>query len=135
MRGLRRRDAHRTAASAQRAKPGGCGTSGVDRSCGDACQKALILSRIMRILSLATLFPNPVKPSFGVFVGNQMRAVVTQGEVDLAMMSPIGVPPWPLSMREPYVRLKDVPEVSDAAGLKVQYPKLDRKRTRLNYSN
>ena len=77
----------------------------------------------MRILSLATLFPNPVKPSFGVFVGNQMRAVVTQGEVDLTMMSPIGVPPWPLSMREPYVRLKDIPEVSDAAGLKVYYPK------------
>lgn len=77
----------------------------------------------MRILSLATLFPNPVKPSFGVFVGNQMRAVVAQGDVDLTMVSPIGVPPWPLSTREPYVRLKGIPEVSDAAGLNVHYPK------------
>lgn len=77
----------------------------------------------MRILSLATLFPNPVKPSFGLFVGNQMRAVVARGEVDLVMVSPIGVPPWPLSMREPYASLKEIPEVSDAAGLKVHYPK------------
>lgn len=77
----------------------------------------------MRVLSIATLFPNPVKPSFGVFVGNQMRAVVARGEVDLTVVSPIGIPPWPLSMREPYVRLKDVPEVSDVAGLSVHYPK------------
>lgn len=77
----------------------------------------------MRILSIATLFPNPAKPSFGVFVGNQMRAVVARGEVDLTMASPIGVPPWPLSMREPYTQLKEVPEISDAVGMKVHYPK------------
>lgn len=77
----------------------------------------------MRILSIATLFPNPAKPSFGVFVGNQMRAVVARGEVDLTMVSPIGVPPWPLSMREPYAQLKEVPEISDAVGMKVHYPK------------
>jgi glycosyltransferase involved in cell wall biosynthesis len=77
----------------------------------------------MRILSLATLFPNPVKPSFGVFVGNQMRAVVARGEVDLTMVSPIGVPPWPLSTRDPYAQLKDIPEVSDDVGIRVHYPK------------
>ena len=77
----------------------------------------------MRILSIATLFPNPVKPSFGVFVGNQMRAVVARGETDLTMISPIGIPPWPLSLREPYARLKTIPEVSDAVGLKVHYPR------------
>ncbi|GGC09873.1 glycosyl transferase family 1 [Novosphingobium endophyticum] len=77
----------------------------------------------MRILSIATLFPNPAKPSFGVFVGNQMRAVAAGGEVDLTMVSPIGLPPWPLSTREPYVRLKDIPEVSDAVGIKVYYPR------------
>ncbi|SLJ87335.1 glycosyltransferase [Novosphingobium mathurense] len=77
----------------------------------------------MRILSIATLFPNPVKPSFGVFVGNQMRAVVARGETDLTMISPIGIPPWPLSLREPYARLKSIPEVSDVVGLKVHYPR------------
>ncbi|WP_313441301.1 glycosyltransferase [Novosphingobium sp.] len=77
----------------------------------------------MRILSLATLFPNPVKPSFGVFVGNQMRAIVAGGEVDLVMVSPIGVPPWPLSGRHPYDKLRLVPEIDDSAGLTVHYPK------------
>jgi len=77
----------------------------------------------MHVLSIATLFPNPVKPSFGVFVGNQMRAVVASGAAELTLVSPIGVPPWPLSQREPYVRLKHIPAVSDAAGLTVHYPK------------
>ncbi|MFC0203763.1 glycosyltransferase [Novosphingobium soli] len=76
----------------------------------------------MHVLSIATLFPNPVKPSFGVFVGNQMRAVAARGEVELTMVSPIGIPPWPLSLRESYVRLKDIPETSDGVGLPVHYP-------------
>ncbi|WP_374413860.1 glycosyltransferase [Novosphingobium colocasiae] len=77
----------------------------------------------MRVLSLSTLFPNPVKPSFGVFVGNQMRAVVARGEVDLTVVSPLGIPPWPLSRRQPYARLKDLPPASDAVGLLVHYPR------------
>ncbi|PEQ10742.1 glycoside hydrolase [Novosphingobium sp. PC22D] len=77
----------------------------------------------MRILSLATLFPNPVRPSFGIFVGNQMRAVSTRDDVDLTMISPIGVPPWPLSRREPYDKLKRIPDMSDEVGLPVHYPK------------
>ncbi|EIZ79947.1 glycosyl transferase, group 1 family protein [Novosphingobium sp. Rr 2-17] len=78
----------------------------------------------MHVLSIATLFPNPVKPSFGVFVGNQMRAVVASNAgVDLTMVSPIGVPPWPLSLRAPYASLKEIPAISDAMGLKVYYRK------------
>ncbi|MCT2400402.1 glycosyltransferase [Novosphingobium mangrovi (ex Huang et al. 2023)] len=77
----------------------------------------------MRILSISTLFPNPVKPSFGVFVGNQMRAVMARGDVDLTMVSPIGMPPWPLSTRPPYARLRDIPETSDAVGIEVHYPR------------
>lgn len=77
----------------------------------------------MRVLSIATLFPNPVRPGFGIFVGNQMRAVVQRGDVDLTMISPIGMPPWPLSLKEPYARLRAIPEQSDAAGLPVHYPR------------
>ena len=77
----------------------------------------------MRILSLATLFPNPVKPSFGVFVGNQMRAVLARGDVDLTVVSPIGIPPWPFSRRAPYARLLEIPAKSDAIGMKVHYPR------------
>lgn len=77
----------------------------------------------MRILSISTLCPNPVKPSFGIFVGNQMRAVVARDDVSLTMVSPVGIPPWPLSIRPPYDRLRDIPETSSAVGLKVHYPR------------
>jgi len=77
----------------------------------------------MRILSIATLFPNPVKPSFGIFVGNQMRAIAAAGDVDLTMVSPIGVPPWPLSRRHPYDKLAGIPERGEVSGLPVLYPK------------
>lgn len=75
----------------------------------------------MRIVSIATLFPNPVKPGFGRFVSNQMRAVAARGDVDLTMISPIGIPPWPLSLREPYDRLAKIPELSDEVGIETHY--------------
>lgn len=77
----------------------------------------------MRILSIATLFPNPVKPSFGIFVGNQTRAIAASGDVDLTMVSPIGIPPWPLSRRHPYDKLAAIPERGEVSGLPVLYPK------------
>lgn len=76
----------------------------------------------MRILSIATLFPNPAKPAFGIFVGNQMRAVAARGDVNLTMVSPIGIPPWPLSLKEPYARLKSMPEISEVSGVEAYYP-------------
>jgi glycosyltransferase involved in cell wall biosynthesis len=76
----------------------------------------------MRVLSISTLFPNPVRPTFGIFVGNQMKAVVARGDVDLTMISPLGIAPFPLSRREPYASLATVPRRSKAAGLPVLYP-------------
>ncbi|MBH0112762.1 glycosyltransferase [Novosphingobium sp. YJ-S2-02] len=77
----------------------------------------------MRIVSIATLFPNPVKPGFGKFVSNQMRAVAARGDVDLTMISPLGIPPWPLSLREPYASLAKVEDISDVAGIRTHYPR------------
>lgn len=76
----------------------------------------------MRVLSISTLFPNPSRPAFGNFVRNQMLAVTAIDEVDLTMISPVGIPPWPLSLREPYRSLAKLPAVSDFAGIPVHYP-------------
>ena len=56
-------------------------------------------------------------------MGNQMRAVVARGDVDLTMISPIGMPPWPLSTRQPYAKLRKIPAETDAMGLPVRYPR------------
>jgi len=58
--------------------------------------------RPLRVLSLATLYPNPLHPNFGVFVERQMEAVVRTGAVDLTVVNPIGLPPFPLSLHPRY---------------------------------
>lgn len=76
----------------------------------------------MRILSISTLFPNPSRPLFGIFVANSMKALAARG-VDLVMVNPIGLPPWPLSLRQPYVGLRGIGETSDLDGLTVHHPR------------
>ena len=78
---------------------------------------------MMRVLSLSTLFPSPVRPGFGKFVANQMRAVVADGRADLVMLNPIGVPPWPLSRREPYRSYAACPAQSDQGGVATYHPR------------
>lgn len=87
---------------------------------------------MIRVLSISTLFPSPVRPSFGKFVANQMRAVAACGEVDLTIVNPVGLPPWPLSLARPYRDLRATPAESNVAGVKVRHlrfmliPKLSR---------
>lgn len=79
----------------------------------------------MRILSLSTLFPNRIRPTFGIFVGNQMRAVAARGDVDLTVVSPVGMPLWPLSRREPYRSRRAIPDRSEEFGTAVHYPRFN----------
>jgi teichuronic acid biosynthesis glycosyltransferase TuaC len=73
----------------------------------------------MRVLSIATLFPNPTRPQFGIFVANQMAHVARLADVDLTMINPIGLPPWPLSLRAPFTELRKLPTVGTFEGLSV----------------
>ena len=58
--------------------------------------------RRLRVLSLSTLYPTDESPNFGVFVERQMQAVAARGDVDLVMVNPIGLPPFPLSLHPRY---------------------------------
>lgn len=78
---------------------------------------------MLRVLSISTLFPSPQRPSFGKFVANQMRAVTATGEVELTMVNPIGLPPWPLSRSERYRKLDEMPAESETAGIPVLHPR------------
>jgi teichuronic acid biosynthesis glycosyltransferase TuaC len=78
---------------------------------------------MLRVLSISTLFPSPPRPAFGKFVASQMRAVAARGDVDLVMVNPIGVPPWPLSRRAPYDAYAACPDMSDLDGLPVHHPR------------
>jgi len=78
---------------------------------------------MLRILSISTLFPNPARPAFGKFVGSQMRAVAEEGSVDLTMIAPIGVPPWPLNRQQPYATHAACPPQATLGKLSVLHPR------------
>lgn len=78
---------------------------------------------MMRVLSISTLFPSPVRGGFGKFVANQMAALHGLGGVDLTMINPIGLPPFPLSLRQPYGDWAQCPAQSELGGLTVLHPR------------
>lgn len=77
----------------------------------------------MRVLSISTLFPNPAVPGLGPFVASQMKAVAACDEVDLVMVNPLGVPPWPLSLHPHYAALRAVGPSSALGALAVHHPR------------
>ncbi|MXO59497.1 glycosyltransferase [Altererythrobacter salegens] len=47
----------------------------------------------MRLLSLATLYPNPHTPRFGTFVARSLEALAARGDWQVCVINPIGLPP------------------------------------------
>ncbi|MBX9643478.1 MAG: glycosyltransferase family 4 protein, partial [Novosphingobium sp.] len=76
----------------------------------------------LRVLSLATLYPNDLAPNFGVFVERQMQAVMKRGDVELVQVNPIGLPPFPLSLHPRYRGLGDLPQAEERGGVTVLRP-------------
>lgn len=46
-----------------------------------------------RVLSIATLYPNAERPTFGAFVARQFEALAARGDWDVTVINPIGLPP------------------------------------------
>ena len=77
----------------------------------------------LRVLSLSTLYPNAITPNFGVFVERQMQAVVARGDIDLVMVSPVGLPPFPLSLHPRYRALRGLARVEQRGGVSIHRPR------------
>lgn len=77
----------------------------------------------LRVLSLSTLYPNDHTPNFGVFVERQMQAVAARGDVQLTVLNPIGLPPFPLSLHPRYRALRGVTAVEQRGGVPVLRPR------------
>ena len=46
-----------------------------------------------RVLSIATLYPNAERPTFGTFVARQFEALAARGDWEITVINPIGLPP------------------------------------------
>ena len=65
---------------------------------------------MLRVLTLSTLFPDATRPNFGVFVERQTFGLAAHPGVDLRVVAPIGLPPWPLSALSHHGALRKLPE-------------------------
>ncbi|PKQ01204.1 MAG: glycoside hydrolase [Alphaproteobacteria bacterium HGW-Alphaproteobacteria-13] len=77
----------------------------------------------LRILSIATLFPDAARPNFGLFVERSLRALAEQPDIDLTVVAPVGLPPWPLSLHARYRLLRALPRREAWNGLTVHRPR------------
>lgn len=76
----------------------------------------------LRVLSIATLFPDAARPNFGLFVERSLRALAAQPGIELTVVAPIGLPPFPLSLHPRYRTLRHLPPREEWNGLTVHRP-------------
>lgn len=75
------------------------------------------------MLSIATLFPDAARPNFGLFVEKSLRALSAQPGIDLTIVAPVGLPPFPLSLHKRYRALCALPKTERWDGLTVLRPR------------
>lgn len=77
---------------------------------------------MLRVLTLASLFPDASRPNFGVFVERQTLELAGRPGVAVRVVAPRGLPPWPLSLHPRYRALAAQPVREVWKGLEVDRP-------------
>jgi glycosyltransferase involved in cell wall biosynthesis len=77
---------------------------------------------MLRVLTLSTLFPNAVQPTFGVFVESQTLALAARPGVEVRVINPLPMPPFPFSLHPRYRALRELPREETWKGLRVARP-------------
>jgi len=78
---------------------------------------------MLRVLTLSTLFPDATRPNFGVFVERQTLALAAHPGVEMRLVAPIGLPPWPLRRAARFARLAALPGHEDWQGVETWRPR------------
>ncbi|MFV0625024.1 glycosyltransferase [Sphingomonas sp. ac-8] len=78
---------------------------------------------MLRVLTLSTLFPDASRPNFGVFVERQTLGLAAHPDVDLRVVAPVGLPPFPLSRLGPYAPLAALPRQETWKGVELHRPR------------
>ena len=78
---------------------------------------------MLRVLTLATLFPDAGRPDFGVFVERQTLGLAALPGIELSVVAPVGLPPGPLDRLAHYRALASLPRRERWKGLEVFRPR------------
>lgn len=84
------------------------------------------MTRPVRVLSIATLFPNPSRPGFGRFVERQAGAVAARDDVELVVVNPMPLVPGPLAPLFHNAAELAVPAQEARAGFTLYHPRYPR---------
>ena len=77
----------------------------------------------LRVLTLSTLFPDATRPNFGVFVEKQVLTLAARPGVEVEVVAPIGLPPFPLSLGPRHRALRRLPRAETWKGVSVHRPR------------
>jgi glycosyltransferase involved in cell wall biosynthesis len=77
---------------------------------------------MLRVLTLSTLYPDSGRPSFGIFVERQTLALAQRDGVEVEVVAPVGLPPWPLTRHPHYRARAGLPAKERREGLPVHRP-------------
>ena len=77
---------------------------------------------MLRLLTLSSRYPDDVRPSLGNFVEQQIRALAARPGIEIEIVAPIGLPPFPLSLRRRHRALRGLPAEETLHGLRVHRP-------------
>lgn len=78
---------------------------------------------MLRVLVLSTLFPDASRPNFGIFVERQTLGLAARADVEVRVVAPLGIPPFPLSHLPRYRALSALPRREQWKGLTVHRPR------------
>ncbi|PXA90489.1 glycoside hydrolase, partial [Nostoc sp. 3335mG] len=78
---------------------------------------------MLRVLTLSTLFPDATRPNFGVFVERQTLGLAALDGVEVRVVAPVGIAPFPLSLHPAHRALRGLPDSEDWKGLHVSRPR------------
>lgn len=78
---------------------------------------------MLRVLTLSTLFPDATRRNFGVFVERQTVGLAAHPDVELRVVAPVGLPPFPLALRGKHAALARLPLGEQWKGLDVYRPR------------
>jgi teichuronic acid biosynthesis glycosyltransferase TuaC len=74
---------------------------------------------VKHVLSLSTLYPNPVNPRFGTFVARSLEALARRGDWQVTVVNPIGLPPVLFGH---YRALSAIPTLDEESGFPIHRP-------------
>jgi teichuronic acid biosynthesis glycosyltransferase TuaC len=81
---------------------------------------------VLRILALTSCYPDSGRPGVGGFVERQLLALARRDGVEVEVVAPVGIPPFPLSLGPRYRNDRRLPGEEVRSGIRVHRPRFTR---------